>query len=454
MELQAVSGVLPVCAGGALPPGCTQGSADRAADLNAIGVTSDFPVYNEAGVDPFGPNPALAYIGIVTQQPWRTPSDMNEYDVMIDANRDGLPDAVLFNTRVPGTDVFVAELDALVQGRGGFVDGPMIDLQLLNGADPSFSDTYLFDSNVMTLPFTVAALQAVGLDPNKSTRINYWVDGVSGESGIVDTVGDPLRGQQPLSVDLLRPAIYASDTDTSMFGAPFGCVVFCFSTLDRDTSGVSLTVARTLPNIAADKPLGLLLLRHNNGAGTRATRIPFGSAVKGTLGRATAPYGYRDPVTVSVSTGIGTATGSASVTEGTTTLAKGTLSNGIARLTLPARTIGKHALVVHYLGDASHAASTHTLALTVVKASTTTALGITGTGTLTLTAVTRVVKPGSSTISGSVSFYDNGVRFATVTTKGTARALRRLSRGKHTLTVIYSGSTTLLSSKASRLLTA
>src|SRR5439155_16752470 len=114
---------------------------------------------------------------------------------------------------------------------------------------------------------------------------------------------------------------------------------------------------------------------------------------------------------------------------------------------------GKHALVVHYLGDASHATSTHTLALTVVKATTTTALSLSGSGTVTLTAVTRVVKPGSGAVSGSVAFYDNGVKFATVPTKGTARATRRLSRGKHTLLAVYSGSPTLASSRGSRALT-
>jgi subtilisin family serine protease len=463
MELQGVSGVLPACTGGALPPGCTQNSADRAADLKAVGVTSDVPVYEEQGQDAYNGSgvtndvfefPALAYIGIATQQQWRTPSDMNEYDVMIDANRDGLPDAVLFNTRVPGTDVFVAELDALVQSRGGFVDGPMLDLELLNGIDPSAngSDTYLFNSNVMTMPFTVAALAAVGFDPNQSTRINYWVDGISGESGIVDSLGDPLRSQQPMSIDLAHPAVYASDTDTGMFGQPAGCVRSCFSTLNTDDGNLQLLAVRTLASVAADKPLGLLLLHHNNTSATRASLIPLGSAVSGVLGRATAPYGYRDPVTVTV-TGLGSVTGAATVTEGTATIATGTLTKGVAHLTLPVRSIGKHALVVHYLGDAAHAASNHTLALTVVKASTTTALGLTGTGTVTLTAVTRVVAPGSSTISGSVSFYDNGVRFATVSTKGTARALRRLTRGKHTLTVIYTGSTTLLSSRATRVLT-
>jgi subtilisin family serine protease len=464
MELQGLSGVLPACAGGALPPGCTQNSADRAADLKAVGATTDVPVYEEQGQDAYNgsgaPNdpfefPALAYVGIATQQPWRTPSDMNEYDVMIDANRDGLPDAVLFNTRVPGTDIFVAELDALVQGRGGFVDGPMLDLELLNGTDPSANgtDTYLFNSNVMTMPFTVAALTAVGFDPDKSTRINYWVDGISGESGIVDSVGDPLRSQQPMSIDLAHPAMYASDTDTSMFGQPDGCVLYCFSTLNTDDGDLLLEAVRTLSSVAADKPLGVLLLHHNNTTATRASILPLGSSVSGVLGRAVAPYGYRNPVTVKVAA-LGTPTGTATVTEGSTTLAKGTLSNGVAHLVLPVRSVGKHALVVHYLGDIAHAASTHTLALTVVKASTTTALGISGTGTVTLTAVTRVVSPGSSTISGSVSFYDNGVRFATVSTRGTARALRRLTRGKHMLTVIYSGSKTLLSSRASRLISA
>jgi subtilisin family serine protease len=453
MELQGVSGVLPACAGGALPPGCVGGSADKAADLAAVGVTSDIPVYTEMGADPYdSSSAAFAYIGIVTQQPWRTPSELNEYDVMIDANRDGLPDAVLYNTRIPETDVFVSELDALLQGRGGFVDGPTLDVELLNGIDPSGTDTYMFDNNVMTMPFTVAALESVGFDPQHSTRVNYWVDGISGESGIVDTIGDPLRGQQPMSVDLALPAVYASDTSSGL-QFPDGCVTFCFSTLDADTSGVDLKVVQTAANVAADKPLGVLLVRHNNASGKRASIVQFATSVTAKLGRTTAPYGYRNPVGVTVATTLGTATGTATVTEGSVTLAKGTLSKGVAHLTLPVRSVGKHSLVVHYLGDAAHAASSRSLALTVVKATTTTALSISGSGTVTLTATTRVVSPGAGGIGGSVAFYDNGVKFATVTTKGTAKATRRLSRGKHTLLAVYSGSSTMLTSRGSRTLT-
>ncbi|MDQ1699926.1 MAG: hypothetical protein QOG34_1789, partial [Frankiaceae bacterium] len=163
--------------------------------------------------------------------------------------------------------------------------------------------------------------------------------------------------------------------------------------------------------------------------------------------------GYRNPVGVTVTTTLGTATGTATVTEGSATLATGTLSKGVAHLTLPVRTVGKHSLVVHYLGDAAHAASSRSLALTVVKATTTTTLSISGSGTVTLTATTRVASPGAGGIGGSVAFYDNGVKFATVTTKGTAKATRRLSRGKHTLLAVYGGSSTMLTSRGSRTLT-
>ena len=450
MELQGVSGVLPACAGGATPPGCTDNSADRAADLRAVGGTSDVPWMVESGADPYDANaPALASFGIVTQQPWRTPSDVNEYDVMLDVNNDGLPDAVLYNTRVPNTDVFVAELDRLVQTRGGFVDGPMLDLELLNNTDPSHTDTYLFDSNVMTMSFAIRALETVGFDPAKSTRLSYWVDGVSSESGIVDTIGDPLRGQQPMSIDLAHPAIYASDNGGSKF--PSGCSVFCDPILGADKAGENLQVVRTSSMVAADKPLGVLLIRHNNASGARASLISFATSVSGVLARATAPYGYRDPVTVTVTTSLGTATGSVSITEGTATLATGALTNGVGHLTLPVRAVGKHALVVRYSGDATHAASSHTLALTVVKAATTTVLGATASGgVFTFTATTKVVAPGSGVVAGTVSFYDNGVRFATVATKGIARATRRLSHGTHTITETYGGNTTLAGSRTSR----
>jgi len=455
MELQGVSGALLPCTGGAVPPGCTRNSADRAADLEMVGATSDVPWQAEVGADPFDPNNfALANFGVVTMQPWSTPSDLNEYDVMLDLNRDGLPDAVLYNTRVPGTDVFVAETDALLQGRGGFVDGPAIDIELLNGnVDPSSTglDTYLFDTNVMTLPVQITSLEQAGFDPSQSTRINYWVEGVSGESGIVDTIGDPLRGQTPMSIDLAQPAVYASDT--SFFPFPDGCVMFCVPTLNADTTGVNLKVVETAASVEGDKPLGVLLIRHNNASHLRGEEARFATALSAKANLATAPYGYRNPVTATVTSTLGVPTGTVVALSGSTVVGVGTLSRGVAHLTLSVLSVGKHALTIRYVGDDSHTASSHSLAINVVKASTSTVLSLTGAGTVTLTATTKVLKPGSGAVSGTVSFYDNGVRFATVSTKGVARAVRRLSRGTHTLTAIYSGSATLASSRGTRTLT-
>lgn len=462
-ELQGVSGVLPACAGG-VPPGCTNGSADMAADLRAVGAASDIPVYNEFAQDPYDPTsnspdfafPALGYIGIATQHPWRTPSDIDEYDVMFDVNGDGLPDAVLFNTRLPGTDIFVSQLDALVESRGGFVDGPTLDLEVLNNVDTAFTDMNDFDSSVLTLPFAVAALETVGFDPNTSTRVKYWVDSVSGESGIVDSIGDPLRNQTPMSFDLAHPALNTTDAaDGSVFFPECAGLAVCSPDLNFDAPGVVLSTVETAASVAGDKPLGLMFLHHRNSGASQAQLVPFGTSIGVSLGRLTAPYGYRNPMTVTVRSAIGPPTGTVKVFEGTALLASGTLSGGVAHLILPVRPIGHHTMTVRYFGDVSHAASSLAVGfLLVVKATTATTLTVSGTGTTrTLTVVTRVVPPGASAIYGKLYFFDNGHLFARVVTRGKVAIKHTFSRGTHTVTVTFASSPILTVSTARRTFT-
>jgi len=58
------------------------------------------------------------------------------------------------------------------------------------------------------------------------------------------------------------------------------------------------------------------------------------------------------------------------------------------------------------------------------------------------------VLPGHAIKTGKVSFYDNGHRFAIVSTTGSARVRRTLTRGKHTITAQYSGDSSDNPSKA------
>ncbi|WP_109509787.1 LamG-like jellyroll fold domain-containing protein [Nocardioides speluncae] len=79
-------------------------------------------------------------------------------------------------------------------------------------------------------------------------------------------------------------------------------------------------------------------------------------------------YGERGKVSVSIRPT--TATGKVEVRKGTKLLASGTLAAGKVTITLPPRSLapGSHLLTLRYGGDASHAASTKTVRVTVRKA--------------------------------------------------------------------------------------
>jgi hypothetical protein len=62
-----------------------------------------------------------------------------------------VPDAVVFNTRLTGTDIFVAATEDL--------SGNILDVELINDRFGD-TDTALFDSDTLVMPVAIAALPA------------------------------------------------------------------------------------------------------------------------------------------------------------------------------------------------------------------------------------------------------------------------------------------------------
>jgi subtilisin family serine protease len=268
-ELQGTSPRRPQCSA-KVNTRCVAFSDQRAADLAAVGFASDVPgmlshhiATSVAGA--VNKESAFGYFGIATHGAWQTEAGVQEFDVYIDVDGNGGPDAVLYNTRITtteGTDYLIAELDDMA--------GDPLDQELLNNADGSL-DTNLYDSNVMTLPFTLAALEAVGWDPHKHPAIHYYVDSILFESSpdfidtysFFDSIGDPFAGQRVLSVDPTKPAY-------SVSGKSAACSkIGACSVLLNDKPGKRLTVTEHARRIASDRPQGLLLLHHDNALGSR-----------------------------------------------------------------------------------------------------------------------------------------------------------------------------------------
>ena len=268
-ELQGTSPRRPHCSA-KVTTRCVAFQDQRGADLAAVGFASDVPgmlahhiAKSAAGaVDNKG---AFGYFGIATNGAWRTEAGAQEFDVFIDVDGNNGPDAVLYNTRITtteDTDYLISELDDMA--------GNPLDQELLNNADGSLN-TNMFDSNVITMPFLLAALEAVGWDSRTHPAIHYYVDSAMFESSpdffdtfsFFDSIGDPFAGQRLLSVDPTRPAY-------SVSGKSAGCTqIGACSVLLNDKPGKRLKVAEAAGRLATDRPQGLLLFHHHNALRSR-----------------------------------------------------------------------------------------------------------------------------------------------------------------------------------------
>jgi hypothetical protein len=293
-ELSATSPALPDCTA-TVTTDCASIPDQKAADLKYVGVTSDAQQLRSIGADPNVDG--LTYFAVTTQKPWRTPAGLQEFDILIDTNRDGNPDFVLFNTRLNaatlGTDVMVSELVDLNAGT-------IVDAQPINDRFGD-TDTALLNSDTLVMPVATGAL---GLTATNS-RFNWGVDSFSAyQSAPLDAVG--IDAGSPLSFDPLNPgvALYGSyDGDASAL-------------LFRDSPGSVLKLTRNASAYAADKGLGLLAVHFHNTNGNKAQVVSFAKvkpAVK--LVMAPNPVVHGKPTTVTI-----TVTGSSGTPSGTVVL--------------------------------------------------------------------------------------------------------------------------------------
>jgi subtilisin family serine protease len=238
-ELQDVSPALPN-----LP------SDEKAADIKYVGTTSDAPQLDSIGVDPLADGEE--YFAITTQGPWHTAASQNEYDIYMDVDGDGVPDYILFNTRLSATsDVFVTELFNV---NTSSID----DVELINDRFAD-TDTALFDSDTLVMPVDLGALSGLSAG---SSRIHYGVVSFGQFSGDpVDFAGfDPNTGDLTLSADVLNPGV-------SVAGAFDGNES---PLLWADMPSTSLNLRRDAAAYAADHGMGAMMVHFQNTVGNKA----------------------------------------------------------------------------------------------------------------------------------------------------------------------------------------
>ena len=172
-----------------------------------------------------------------------------------------------------------------------------------------------------------------------------------------------------------------------------------------------------------------------------------------------ATFGQGVTLSASIQTAFGgSATGTVTFLDGTTSLGTATVSSNAAQLAVSGLPAGSHSITAKYNGDANFSGSTSAaLTETVNQASTTTSIAsslnpsVFGESVI-LTATVQT--PAGTTASGTVTFLDGTISLgaAAVSSNSAQLAVSALSLGSHSLTASYGGNANL-SASASSILT-
>lgn len=174
-----------------------------------------------------------------------------------------------------------------------------------------------------------------------------------------------------------------------------------------------------------------------NGASTTA-------AVSSSANPSTFGQGVTLSATIQTAFG-GSATGTITFLDGTTSLGTASVSSNGAQLSLSSLSAGSHSITAKYNGDANFSASTSAaIAQTVSQASTTTAVASSlnpSTFGQTVTLTASVQSSSSGTPTGNVTFFDGATSLGSANLSGSwaQLILASLSLGSHSITAKYNG---------------
>jgi subtilisin family serine protease len=333
-ELQAVSGQAPTCMSSLVPrTGCIRLPEERSADLKYVGSTSDAPLFQD-------PMDGLAYFAINTWGRWQTEVSKQQFQVWIDSTGDGVPDEVLFTTRlVAGSDIFVTELDTLdpnVPDNQRALDVEPINVELGD------VDTAEFDSDTLLMPVAISALPGVS---DGHSRINYGVLSYSGfASTPIDMIGVNGNGDlvHPLSMDVLRPGVTVANDESLLY---------------QDLPDTALPVRRDAPAYAGDHGMGAMVIHFHNTTGNKTQLVALRSPGEVTVSLSATTVRRGTPVnaTATVRNTLGVATGMVRIVRAPgVTIAAGRLEDGRAVIRLPNLGRGTYGIYAIYAGDENY----------------------------------------------------------------------------------------------------
>lgn len=159
----------------------------REMDLQYVGAASTAPTTGAAN--------GLLNFGVSTWGNWAHLAGGTEINIDIDTDADGRTDYLVFNTTANGLDLdLVATYDMRTFQQ--------VDLQLLNGL-PGNVDSNTFDTNVATLPVSLAALGLKGSSAPIKYRVSTYSQYNSDETG----QQVPVDGTNWIDFDAVAPAL-------------------------------------------------------------------------------------------------------------------------------------------------------------------------------------------------------------------------------------------------------
>jgi hypothetical protein len=172
-----------------------------------------------------------------------------------------------------------------------------------------------------------------------------------------------------------------------------------------------------------------------------------------TLASSVNPARFGEEVTFTATISNGSAPGTVTFKDGSSTLGTAPIQAGVATFRTSALPVGSRSITAVYAGSVAFGGSTSpALAQTIGKGATRTALTATPDAArsgqrVTLKATVFVLAPASAMASGRVSFYDNGVLLRNATVEnGRAQVDVVLSTGAHDIRATYNGDEHLLGS--------
>lgn len=325
----------------------TPPTAFRAADVQHVGFTSTAPEIAAAGG---AAEDGVMALGISTYGEWATLGGVIVPVIDTDVDGDGTYDYETYVWKyADDMDLTTVETYDLRTGQG-------VDVWTANGIDAPL-DSSVFDSNVMVVPFTLAAL---GVEPGDtptfaiSTFSPY--EGTSG--GFVDQV-------DPFTVDPYDPPVWfdvdptAAESSLWYVGAP----------------GADVTVHRRADVTDADL---LVLHTHNDNVGTPRAQVvdltvadPKAASQIDAVAPRSVLRGLPVPVSAVVRTAGPTPSGRIEVSEGDRVVGSASVvtvgRTGVAVALVHGLGVGRHQLTVSYLGNDAVAPSSDTVTVTVTS---------------------------------------------------------------------------------------